>query len=397
MVEQLRRNYPGVPHVLLDSGNFFDNPTPAGDLKTQALAEAMSRMQYAAVNVGERELMMGYDEFVRKTAVATFPFVSTNLVRQDTKEPVFRPWVIAEAPRPGGEAPLRIGILGVMRFNPLFLKAGPQKTNLVIAPPREMLKRFLPEVRRRSDVVVLLAALHHDDARLLARDLEGIDFVLGAYGGHLTQAEVVENGARVVYVSNQGKGLGETRVVLGGGTKIAASVSYVHLMTARYPDDERMLQFTNDVRSRLNQRRAAEQEKSRAALQAAATTPYLGPDGCRSCHAAEHADWTASAHARAYATLVDKGQAANLVCLPCHVTGAPESGGFRDLNATPGLAAVGCESCHGPGAAHAAEPKSAYGAIEVARCIGCHNRQNSPSFDYYTYLPRVSHRRGPGD
>jgi len=350
----------------------------------------MGRLGYGAVNVGERELLMGYDDFARKTAGVPFPFVSTNLVRQDTKEPVFKPFVVLEVQRGADRSPLRIGVLGVVRFNPLFLKSGPDRSNLVIASPKEMVKRYLPEVRRRSDVVVLLAAIHQDDARLLARDMPGIDFILGAYGGYTSSADAPEGSTTILYSGNQGKELGETRLFFDGG-KVAHSVSYVHHLSARYPDDEAMLQFSNEVAVRLNEQTAARRQGSEEIRASAARSPYAGPAACGTCHAAEHEQWKGTAHARAFDSLLKPKKERDLACLTCHVTGAGEEGGFRDPEASPELLGVTCESCHGPGRDHAARPARGYGKTELATCIGCHNRQNSPRFDYYTYLPKVAH------
>jgi hypothetical protein len=36
-------------------------------------------------------------------------------------------------------------------------------------------------------------------------------------------------------------------------------------------------------------------------------------------------------------------------CLSCHVTGYGKTGGFENLEETPGLTGVQCEMCHGPG------------------------------------------------
>jgi 2',3'-cyclic-nucleotide 2'-phosphodiesterase (5'-nucleotidase family) len=350
----------------------------------------MGRLGYEAANVGERELLMGYQEFVRKTEGASFPFVSTNIVRQDTKEPVFKPYVVVEVRRGEGKPALRVGVLGVVRFNPLFLKSGPEQSNLVIAPPREMVRRYLPEVRRRCDVVVLLAALPQDDARLLAREVAGIDFVLGAYGGAVTSTELKEGEARIVYAGNQGRNLSETRLFLDGN-KIGAAVSHVYNLSARYPDDETMKQYTNEVAAKIGELRAGDRQKGEDARAAAARRPYAGIETCRGCHADEHAQWTATAHARALETLVEKRKDVEFACLSCHTTGAGAEGGYRDAQSTPELAAVGCESCHGPGTEHAAKPAKGYGRIELATCIGCHNRENSPRFDYYSYLPKIEH------
>ena len=75
----------------MDSGNFSDNPTPAGDTKTATLIEAMGLLGYAAANVGERDLKGGYEQLLRRTANCSFPLLSSNILRNDTGAPAFQP------------------------------------------------------------------------------------------------------------------------------------------------------------------------------------------------------------------------------------------------------------------------------------------------------------------
>ncbi len=223
-----------MPHVLLDSGNISDNPSPEGDVKTAGLVEGMNRLGYRAANVGERDLVLGYDAFVARAAGAKFPFVSTNIVRKDSGKPVFSPYEVVEVERPGKD-PVRIGVLGVARFNPIFLKAGPDNSNLVIRKPDEAIAEVLAEVREKSDVVVLLAALHKDDARAIVRALPGIDVVIGSYGGMYTTREEREGDTVLAYSGNQGKRIGETRLFLSEDDRVARTRSYLYFLTAAYP------------------------------------------------------------------------------------------------------------------------------------------------------------------
>ncbi len=122
---------------------------------------------------------------------------------------------------------------------------------------------------------------------------------------------------------------------------------------------------------------------------------YVGTPACVSCHAAEHATWSEHPHAKALATLAAEGEAANPDCLKCHTTGYAEATGFPEGGASdhPGLAGVGCESCHGPGGDHIGEDAPKRGTILslgdkcdscviLQICGSCHDDANDPGFEF---------------
>ena len=111
---------------------------------------------------------------------------------------------------------------------------------------------------------------------------------------------------------------------------------------------------------------------------------HVGWKGCSGCHEKVATDWQKGRHAGAFADLEKSGQENLPACVPCHVTGHSQPGGFIDGEITPDLAGVQCEACHGPGRRHAASPGT--GAIVrapgVDTCRRCHTPGQDPGFDY---------------
>ncbi|MBM4393258.1 MAG: hypothetical protein FJ090_19200, partial [Deltaproteobacteria bacterium] len=133
-----------------------------------------------------------------------------------------------------------------------------------------------------------------------------------------------------------------------------------------------------------------------ATAQAEAARPadsaYGTSASCSFCHADRLASFSFDKHATAWASLEARQSARNPECVGCHSTGFGKPGGFSSLEpqAVQPYKAVQCEACHGPMRGHAQQDGSRGTVVDEATCRGCHDAANSPSFDYATYLRRIS-------
>ncbi len=173
---------------------------------------------------------------------------------------------------------------------------------------------------------------------------------------------------------------------------------------------------------------------------------FAGVDACKTCHAAEVKKWGETKHSHAYDALEKLAKRpgnrqTDPDCLSCHTTGFAYKTGFESVKATPHLLHNQCENCHGPASEHAAFPKDAKliaklspwkvddgkgkmvalpdeafikkmaelkeserGQVKMdarqqlvknnvqTMCMRCHDLDNDPKFDLWTYLPKIDHR-----
>jgi hypothetical protein len=120
-----------------------------------------------------------------------------------------------------------------------------------------------------------------------------------------------------------------------------------------------------------------------ASARAADDGPYAGAEKCAPCHQAIYHAWQGTKHAKALAKL-DAAQR-KTECIGCHVTGSPEM--IAADGDKPHFPNVQCESCHGPGAAHAKDPAVRTGLTATpgeGSCTVCHN-DRSPHFRGFVY------------
>ncbi len=134
---------------------------------------------------------------------------------------------------------------------------------------------------------------------------------------------------------------------------------------------------------------------------------FVGSKNCRKCHIKETRSWAETKMAQAFEILkpgerAEAKQAAGLdpqmdytkdaECVACHVTGYGKPGGFVDIETTPDLAGVGCESCHGAGGTYVQDEYMSLknkeykkadivavgmtAQITAENCTGCHNSKS---------------------
>jgi hypothetical protein len=162
---------------------------------------------------------------------------------------------------------------------------------------------------------------------------------------------------------------------------------------------------------------------------AVASAPFEGRSKCSSCHKAQAKSWKDTAHGKAMESLKpgarkeakikanldpDKDYTQDKDCVGCHVDGWGKPGGYTLDSPKKQLAAVGCESCHGPGRQYRGDHRKSGQAFEKSKkttprnvladkgqdfhfeesCNACHlNYEGSPWKDakppYTPFTPEV--------
>jgi len=377
--------------VWVDAGNFAAVGMPSAQVRTAGIIEGLNIMGYAGVMLGERELAAGYEEFLKLREQAEFPFVSANFIFEDDRSPLVDPWVVHTVGT--GASSLRIGIIGLNRYNTAFLKATAAGRNIIVESPAKVARELVPKVAEETDLVVLLTSLSISQARQLTAEVRGIDVIIGANGGVQSRLEDFASGVPIVYTGSEGKSLSEVRLTRSGDPAVSYKVKRSnHYLNRDYPQEPELQMLTQEVLSKENSinRDLAVVEVERPVIPDTVAT-YIGSESCGSCHESALLAWLQSSHATAFESLVTKEQDFNGECVGCHSVGFGRKDGFVNAKATPELIHVQCEACHGPGSLHIKDTGTRYGAAGARSCIGCHDPENSPDFDFYIFWPRIRH------
>lgn len=108
---------------------------------------------------------------------------------------------------------------------------------------------------------------------------------------------------------------------------------------------------------------------------------YVGTEKCAECHQKIVENFrknSGKAHTKDKAVGLMKRKLTSQefeACLKCHSTGYGERSGFVSYEATPHLADVGCESCHGMGYVHIVKynKKAITRKPRMETCAKCHD------------------------
>ncbi|HEY7728629.1 MAG TPA: multiheme c-type cytochrome [Candidatus Eisenbacteria bacterium] len=380
-----RLKYPN--HFTVDSGDFFGQSGPQDSLKSAFLVQAMDKLGYDVVNIGERELNFGQQFLLGCFKKTKMDLVSANLVYQGDGRPFAKPYVIRKVGN------VRVAFFGLLGKD-LKLRQLPSERALEIRDPFQTARELVPQLRKKADIVVLLSHVGLTDGQRLTLEVPGIDVMIFGHRVGFFREVTKTNGVINVRTGERGQYLPTIHLVVQDG-KVASYDGEMVDLDDKIPADDAMNAEVNAFQDMLNRRfaQAAESDARQAAAQtraAVAGDRYLGEKNCRRCHEAEYQKVLAMPHARAFATLIKNQSDLKPECVRCHVVGYGQSGGYVSRSATPDLIDVQCESCHGMGTRHD-EMTSGRMMVGPEACGQCHTPEQSPNFSYHQALEKITH------
>ncbi|RYG25695.1 hypothetical protein EON82_06110 [bacterium] len=248
-------------------------------------------------------------------------------------------------------------------------------------PPEEAAHRLTEEAQDRKLIPILLFDGDHDAASRLAKSEPALRLITyRATGSPINRLER-QGDCAIATPGEHGKAI--VRLAWRDGRFVSAAVEP---LSPRFKDDPAASELYRSYLKRVERERLLER------VDRTPGKPFAGSEKCGSCHRDAAKVWKASGHAHALLTLEHEGHGRDPECVSCHVVALTKTTGFRSRSSTPSLANVGCESCHGAGAAHAVNPwKARLPKVGKASCLPCHTLGNSPNFDFSKYWPKVRH------
>lgn len=174
VVEQVRAEKGPENVLLLDAGDTFGDDYVANATKGSAMIELMNKIGYDFMALGNHDFDYGFERTAELQEIAKFPMRGANVLRDG--EAVFgEPYKIFSM---GGA---RIAVLALSYHNSGETGSKKNTAALDFTDGIETTRRYLPELRSKADVIVLLSHQGTAVDRKLAREVEGVDLIVGGH------------------------------------------------------------------------------------------------------------------------------------------------------------------------------------------------------------------------
>lgn len=391
--------------LLVDAGNVNTPDQTYILLGYWYMLDMLDYMGYHAVNLGSAEVQIPVNRLYETIEQTTCPIVSCNVLDATTGKHIATPFART---RIKGQS---VAIIGLVEPEPAIrIGAG-----LTITPPNDALANTLKSIGDSCDIILVAADVPRNTARTLATIFNDriTALLVTNQSKHSKRIDTVEH-TSILLGGHGDTDLFEFTIDSLAQGRFTTIDNIRHPVGPMVEYDDHVARLAEQYRNQLGQDpshyRSNDSDVQRWwQLMQNDTMPdnwYIGATRCRECHSEEYRQWQQTDHAGAYNTLVDAaGTHKKSQCLTCHVVGIDTPTGFSLEAYSGNLLGVQCENCHGPGAIHFQHHKKMsesdnhqmprFATLQDIQkmCITCHDKANSPNFDFDTYWPPIAHGR----
>ncbi len=368
--------------LLVDAGGLCGPRTKLDKEQTRFLCQETHEFGYDAIGLGQADLNYGLGFLREMIATYKLPFTNANVHDPATGQLLLPESLVVER---GG---VRFGICSVLDPSEKFITMGAQDENFTVDDPTATLRVLVPKLREKAQTIVLLSHLDVPKTEALVKEVAGIDIAVVGHTHQTFDGERVVGKTLLLAAGYEGRVFGRLDAQIDAGGAVKAFENKIVPLDEKIADDPVMLEKVNGFKKKLEEMRLS-LRGTHLPVKGSASEQFLSEYECRKCHEKIFTALQGSAHEGSLASLAKRGMAQEADCLVCHVTGYEYQNGFDDRPPNNRLGNVQCEACHGYGSLHR---RDGHWAAEArASCAGCHDKKNSPNFDFATYWDKIKH------
>ncbi len=210
------------PCLLLAAGDMIQGNPWANLFRGKSTIDVMNAMRFDAMVVGNHEFDFGPKVLKQRMAQARFPMLGANIKGLAA----LKPYVIKNLQG------VRIAIIGVVSPETPVTTHPRNVIGLTFSTPENAVKKYLPELKRRADIIIVLSHCGFQADRELAAKVPGIDVIVGGHSHtKILQPELVGR-TIIVQAWEHAKGLGVLNLRLKDGKVIGFEGTFQEISSA---------------------------------------------------------------------------------------------------------------------------------------------------------------------
>lgn len=255
-LRQLRERVGAGNMLLLHGGDAFGDDLLANLTQGEATIRLMNALGVQFLALGNHDFDYGADRTRELQGIATFPMRGANVTDASGSPFLGEPAQVFEV------AGARVAVHALAYHNTDQTGSRNNVRGLTFGSGIDAARQWVPALRSRADVVVVLSHQGSKVDRELARAMPDIDVIVGAHSHDAIFPPERVGSVWMVQALSDGAALGELTLTLGPDRRVADVTGCVHtLWTDEYPADAAVTQLIERLR-----------EPHRAALEAPVAT-----------------------------------------------------------------------------------------------------------------------------
>jgi len=234
LVQNIRteNNRKSIPTFCLLAGDILQGPPMSTVFKGEPDVKCFNLMGINAMTVGNHEFDFGLDNLIKLRDVATFPFLSANIVLKDTGKTLFRP-VVALPLAPG----IDLNVIGVTTNDLLFTTHPKNTTDISVQDPVKAVQEIYQAVKEKGPVILLSHNKAAED-KTMAERLPGLLAIIGGHDQILLNPPKMEGSVPVFQAFEKGKYLGRIDLIVDPVTRRGEITSWSYTaITPEIPEN----------------------------------------------------------------------------------------------------------------------------------------------------------------
>ena len=243
-VAHIRASQPPGSVMLVDAGDTFGDGLLANLTRGEATLQLMDRLGYTFMALGNHDYEYTAANTQRLQGLVHFPMRAANAIENVTGKPFLGdPTTVVTV---GG---LRVGLLALTYHNTHQTGNTSNTSGLHFSSGIEAAQRYVPALRARADIIVVVSHQGTVVDSLLGVRVPGIDVIVGGHSHDRIQPPRRVGNAWMVQALSDASALGELKVTVRDGRVAAVDGTVRELYADRYLPDSAFTNMLDSLRA----------------------------------------------------------------------------------------------------------------------------------------------------